>query len=116
MDRHERVRSYYDYVDAEEYEALFSLFADDIVYERPGHDPIEGIGAFRRFYLEQRPIEAGNHSIDDLYEDGETIVVLGSFEGRLAGEAVAFGFADVHHFSDDDLITHRQTYTDRGTV
>ncbi|MFW6153564.1 MAG: nuclear transport factor 2 family protein [Halobacteriota archaeon] len=110
------IRAYYEYVDAGAIDDLVALFADDIVYERPGHAAIEGIADFRRFYEEERPIGESNHAVDQLYVDGETVIVRGRFEGTLAGEAVAFGFADFHRFNGDGEIEHRWTYTDLGTV
>ena len=118
MDRESRVEvieSYYDYVDAEEYDALFELFADDIVYHRPGQEPIEGIDEFRRFYREVRDIEDGEHAIHDVHVDGDTVVVQGQFTGVVEGSETALGFADVHQF-DDGTITKRWSYTDQGRV
>lgn len=110
------IRAYYEYVDADAIDNLVELFAEDIVYERPGHPAIDGIVDFRRFYEEERPIGASDHTVDKLYVDGETVIVRGRFEGTLAGETVAFGFADFHRFNDDGEIEHRWTYTNLGTV
>jgi ketosteroid isomerase-like protein len=112
----ETIRSYYEYVDSEAYEELFSLFADDIVYERPGSEPLEGIDEFQEFYLEHRPIGESSHSIDGIYVDEDTAVVRGTFEGTLDGDPVSFGFADVHQFDQEGAIARRWTYTDLGTV
>ena len=116
MDPEETLRSYYEYVDAEDYEALFDLFAEDIVYERPGQSRLDGMSEFREFYLEERPIGESNHEVLDMYRDGETVVVRGRFEGTLDGDAVSFGFADFHQFDDEGRIEKRWTYTDLGTV
>lgn len=110
------VRSYYEYVDDEAYEELFALFADDIVYERPGQSSIDGIEAFREFYHEGRPLEDGTHAVDRIVAEADTVAVSGRFSGVQDGTEVAFGFADFHTFDDDGLITHRITYTDRDTV
>jgi uncharacterized protein len=110
------LRSYYEYVDDEAYDALFALFAEEVVYHRPGQEPIEGKGEFERFYRDERPIEAGTHEVDAIYADGDTAVARGRFTGVLEGEEVAFGFADVHRFDGEGLITERWTYTDTGRV
>ncbi len=110
------LRSYYEYVDGEAYDDLFGLFAEDVVYHRPGQEPIEGTEAFERFYHEERPIEEGSHEVDALYADGDTAIARGRFTGVLDGEAVAFGFADVHRFDGEGLIAERRTYTDTGRV
>lgn len=112
----EAVRSYYEYVDDEEYESLFDLFAADVTYERPGNRTIEGLTAFRRFYEEERPLKDGSHELLNLIVDEDAIAVRGRFSGKQDGEAVEFGFADVHVFDDDGNISDRYTYTDRDTV
>ena len=112
----EVIERYYDYVDREAYEELFDLFADDVTYHRPGQEPIEGIEEFRRFYREIRTIEHGTHAVDELIDDGETIVARGRFDGTLDGRQVEFGFVDVHRFNADGEIESRWTYTDTGRV
>jgi ketosteroid isomerase-like protein len=113
--KRDAVESYYEYVDREAYENLFALFADDVVYERPGQPPIEGIEAFREFYRENRPLSEGDHRIHDVVVDGDTVAVRGSFSGVQDGGQVEFAFADFHVF-EDGAIVHRWTYTDRDTV
>jgi len=110
------VRTYYEAVDAEEYERLFALFDEDVVYERPGQDAIEGMAALRTFYLDERPLTAGAHEINSLTAEGDTVAVRGAFSGRQDGVAVAFGFADFFVFTDDGTVGRRFTYTDRDTV
>jgi len=116
MGMESRVRAYYDHVDDEEYEELFALFDESIVYERPGQDDIRGMEAFRRFYLEERPLTDGSHTIHDVVIDGDTAAVRGTFTGRQGDSRVEFGFADFLVFDEDAQITHRYTYTDRDTV
>jgi ketosteroid isomerase-like protein len=110
------VRSYYDYVDADEYESLFALFAEDVVYERPGQPPIDGMDDFQAFYHEGRPLEDGNHEVHSVVAHGDTVAVRGAFSGVQDGTEVSFGFADFHVFGDEGKIRHRYTYTDRDTV
>lgn len=112
----EAIRSYYEYVDNQAYEDLFSLFAEDITYHRPGQEPIDGMKEFQTFYHEIRPIERGSHTVSDLVIDEETIAVRGQFSGVMEGQQVAFGFSDFHRFNDDGLIEARWSYTDTGRV
>jgi ketosteroid isomerase-like protein len=114
--RPDAVRSYYEYVDEGAHEDLFALFADDVVYERPGQEPIEGIEAFRQFYREGRPLSDGEHAVHDVVADGDTVAVRGEFSGRQGQTRVSFGFTDFHVFDEDGSIAHRYTYTDRDTV
>lgn len=114
-DREQLVRSYYERVDAEDYEGVFDLFADDVVYDRPGQEPIEGMADFREFYREGRPLDDGEHTIHDVVADGTVVAVRGTFSGVQDGDRVEFGFADFHEF-EDGTITERWTYTDRDEV
>ncbi|MDL5361627.1 nuclear transport factor 2 family protein [Halalkalicoccus sp. NIPERK01] len=110
------IHDYYEYVDDEAYDDLFSLFSEDVVYHRPGQEPIEGIEEFETFYREVRAIERGTHTVADLVVDGSTVAVRGYFSGVLEGQQVEFGFADVHEFDEEGLIEERFTYTDTGRV
>jgi ketosteroid isomerase-like protein len=112
----DHVRRYYELVDAEDYEALFDLFSDDIVYHRPGQPPIEGAADFRDFYYEGRPLEDGSHEVLRVVVDGDTAVVQGRFTGRQGDDRVDFGFVDIHEFEDSGTIARRWTYTDRDEV
>ncbi|WP_256683997.1 nuclear transport factor 2 family protein [Halococcus qingdaonensis] len=109
------VRRYYELVDAENYDDLVALFADDVSYERPGQDAIEGRDALRTFYEEGRPLDDGSHEVHDVLVDGDTVAVRGSFSGRQNGERVGFDFADIHEF-EGETIARRYTFTDRDEV
>lgn len=112
----EHLRAYYDAVDDDRIDDLLALFADDVVYDRPGQQPIEGKGELEAFYREDRPLSDGSHAVNDVLLDGDRAAVRGTFAGVQAGERVELGFADVHVFDDDGLIAERYTYTDRDTV
>jgi ketosteroid isomerase-like protein len=112
----EAVRNYYDYIDAEEYESMFGLFADDVTYERPGQSNLSGMDELREFYLEDRPLEDGDHEIHDVVAEDDTVAVRGEFSGVQGDDEVSFGFADFHRFDHEGNITERWTYTDRDEV
>lgn len=109
------VRRYYRLVDEEAYDELVGLFAEDVRYERPGQGAIEGRDDLRAFYRRGRPLSDGAHTVDAVVVDGDVAAVRGRFDGRQAGERVAFGFADFHEF-EDGLIARRYTFTDRDEV
>lgn len=111
----EVVRSYYEFVDAEQYEDLVACFAEDIRYERPGQPDIEDREDLRRFYHDQRPLDDGSHKIHDVVVDGDTVGVRGSFSGLQGDGHVEFGFADFHELEDGE-IARRYTFTDRDEV
>ncbi len=109
------VRTYYELVDAERYDDLVALFADDVRYERPGQQAIEGKPALRTFYEKERPLEDGSHEIYTVVVAGDTVAVRGTFSGRQAGADVEFDFADFHEFEDGE-IARRYTFTDRDEI
>lgn len=110
------VRSYYRYVDEEAYDALFELFAEDIVYDRPGHDSIVGMEDFKHFYLEERAIETGEHSLIDILTAGQRVAVMGRFDGMHDGNDISIMFSDFFKFDQSDDIGERNTFTDQGEV
>lgn len=110
------VRSYYKFIDAEDYEAVFALFDEDVIYVRPGQNDIEGMADLQEFYLDERPLEEGSHEIHSLTSEDDTVSVRGEFSGIQNGAGVAFGFADFFVFTDAGTIGRRYTYTDRDTV
>ncbi|WP_418280072.1 nuclear transport factor 2 family protein [Halorubrum sp. DTA98] len=121
LDPESLVRRYYDLVDDGAYEALFHLFTDDVVYERPGQEPIEGKESFETFYRAGRPLDDGTHEVHAVVvereseDDDPTVGVRGTFSGTQHGERVRFGFADFHEF-EGDRIARRHTFTDRDEV
>ncbi|NIB98746.1 nuclear transport factor 2 family protein [Halobacterium sp. R2-5] len=115
VDYAEHLREYYDAVDDDRIDDLLDLFADDVVYDRPGQQSIEGKDDLETFYREGRPLEDGSHTVHDVLVDGSRAAVRGTFSGVQDGEDVEFGFADVHVF-EDGRIAKRYTYTDRDTV
>lgn len=113
---HEAIaRRYYDLVDAGDYDELVALFTEDVVYERPGQETIEGREALRAFYEEGRPLSNGEHELHAVVPEGNTVAVRGTFRGEQDGEEVELGFADFHEFEGGE-IARRYTYTDRDTV
>jgi ketosteroid isomerase-like protein len=105
------VEDYYRYVDAEEYEAVFDLFADDVTYTRSGPRVLRGLEEFRDFYVHDRALR-GEHTVDRMVVDGDVVAVQGRFVGRKLtdGASVSFGFADFLRFDEKGLIVERATY------
>lgn len=112
----ERVQSYYQHVDAESNDELFALFADDIVYHRPGHELIEGMADFERFYREVRNLTDGSHDLASVINNDDVVAVRGTFTGKQDGSPIEIGFADFFTFDAQGLITERHTYTDQGSI
>lgn len=112
----DRVRRYYDLVDAGRLEEMYALFDDDIVYRRPGYEPLTGMAAFRAFYEGERVIRHGAHTLSSLVDRDGHVAVAGDFQGALHdGREVSVRFADFFTFSGERII-RRDTYFDAPAV
>ncbi|WDZ83841.1 nuclear transport factor 2 family protein [Micromonospora cathayae] len=104
------VQRYYELVDAADYDAIFRMFCDDVVYERGGTETIVGLDGLIRFYLTDRRIAAGRHSVESILADDDWVAARGVLDGRLkSGELVTVRWADFHRFRNDK-IWRRYTY------
>lgn len=105
------VRRYYELVDADDVTGLVSLFAPDARYHRPGYEPLNGRAELERFYLGDRVIAQGAHTITAIVASGAEVAVQGQFVGVLRdGKQVSLRFADFFSFGPDDLFAKRDTY------
>jgi ketosteroid isomerase-like protein len=103
-------------VDRRAWDALPRLFADEVVYERPGYPLLIGIAEVLRFYREVRRIASGAHHLEEIITDGNRGACLGRFVGRLRdGTAVDVRFADAYTFENGKIWT-RCTYFFRPAV
>lgn len=110
------VRRYYTTVDAGDDNATADLFAADGTYDRPGYDTMVGED-IRRFYLENRIIESGEHTLLDVIVSGNQAASRGKFNGKLKdGSDAHEGFADFFVFNADGTIAKRTSYFYRAAV
>lgn len=103
-------------IDTAAWTDLPRFFHAEVVYERPGYPPIEGIDALFDFYSFTRIIAEGTHSLDGgLHEDGKAIC-WGHFHGRSkTGEELSERFADAYEL-EDGVIKKRTTYFFRAAI
>src|SRR5687768_15699343 len=91
------IREYYRRIDAVDLDWVLALFAPDAVYER-ADATYEGSAAISKFFREDRQIR-GEHEIDHIWCDGDSLVATGEFRGQgAAGDARNVRFADVWMF------------------
>ncbi|WP_327066378.1 nuclear transport factor 2 family protein [Kitasatospora sp. NBC_01250] len=115
LNRAEKVREYYERVDAADYEAVFEMFCDDVVYERGGTEPIVGMEEFKRFYLADRIIESGRHEVEAVVDNGDWVAARGVFSGRLKNaELVTVRWADFHLFKGEKIWRRYTYFADRA--
>ncbi len=102
----EIIRDMFHLIDAGDYEALRTIFTDDVVYERPGYEAIRGIDALVHFYRVVRVIGSGEHRLTAVVADGPVAVSWGRFVGaRRDGDPVDVRFADVYTFASHRIRT-----------
>ncbi len=110
------VKKYYSAVDKNDLVTLFSLFSDDIIYERPGYKPLNGKEEFQNFYRTHRIIKSGQHTIFNIIVKDQYVVVEGEFNGVLKnGNKSYTKFVDVYKFQNEKAY-YRHTYFDGANI
>jgi ketosteroid isomerase-like protein len=110
------VRTLFDIVDARDFDRLPEVFHPQVVYERPGYAPFEGLERLDRFYRHERVIACGQHRLDIVVVSDTHGVCTGRFVGtHRDGSAIDERFADVYTFQDG-RIRHRTSYFFRPAV
>jgi len=107
MDRRELVRAYYAAIDADEYERLRGLLADDFRQERSDMT-LDSADAFVRFMRDDRPETDTTHAVESVYESSDGVAVEGVL--RRADGSVWFRFVDVFRV-EDGRVAFLRTYT-----
>lgn len=106
----EKVRHYYERVDANDIEWVSALFADHAIYER-ADSRFVGKTAIREFFAVHRKIR-GVHSLEQIWSvEDDVVVVKGCFNGVGAdGEPRSIGFSDIWYFDAGGRVSKRQSY------
>ena len=103
-------------IDTATWTDLPRFFHADVVYERPGYTPIEGIDALLDFYRSTRIIAEGKHLLDGGLRDDDKAICWGHFRGlSKTGEALAERFADAYEL-EGGVIRKRTTYFFRAAI
>ena len=95
-------------VDASDWDALDRFLHPDLVYDRPGLDPLVGKAAVSRFYREVRTLK-GRHTFDAVVVEGEHGACWGRFVGANKNGPVDVQFADCYTFRDG-LLWRRKSF------
>lgn len=104
------VSLYYRRVDAKDVNGILDLFAVNATYRRPGYPALVGRDALREFYLNERVIKSGNHTVTHLVRDGAEVAVRGTFVGTLKdGSTASLEFADFFRVQGG-VFAERTTY------
>lgn len=103
-------------IDSRDWDALPTSFCDEVVYERPGYEPLVGVERVMKFYREERVIASGEHRLERVVIDGASGACWGRFVGRHRdGSAIDERFADVY-ILENGRIRVRRSYFFRPAI
>lgn len=108
------IREYYTRIDSGDLDWVLALFAEESEYQR-ADACYPNKRAITKFYRADRKI-VGVHTLNGMYESGDTVIVDGVFDGTgTDGAEKHIGFADFWHFGTHDLVSCRKTYLAVGS-
>ncbi|HET6805635.1 MAG TPA: nuclear transport factor 2 family protein [Frateuria sp.] len=107
---------WFEAIDSRSWNDLPRFFHPEVVYERPGYPPIQGLAALLEFYSKVRIIAEGKHSLEGGLRDEGKAICWGHFSGRSKdGATLAERFADAYEL-EDGLIRKRTTFFFRAAI
>lgn len=99
-----------DIIDAQRWDDLKSVLAEDCVIERPGSQPMVGLEQIEHFYRNERRVSYGHHAVDRVVAAEEAAACWGTFRGETPdGTVIESRFADTFLLTNG-LIHRRTTY------
>lgn len=114
MSHEHAIREYYRRIDAGDIDWVLRLFDEECEYVR-ADARYSSKAEIAEFYRVQRKI-TGRHTLTNLFQQGNTVVVNGAFRGVGAdGSEKNVGFADFWRFNSDRRVVHRATYLSVGS-
>jgi uncharacterized protein len=98
------VERYFEGFRRGDHELILGCLTDDVVWDLPGFKYLEGKEAFdgeiENEAFEGRPLL----ELDRLVEEGETVVAIGTGQGRVkGGDEFRFAYVDVFTFREDAI-------------
>lgn len=107
MDAAALARTYYDAIDAGEYDALREVLAPEFEHVRPDRT-LSGRDEFVAFVREDRPRTDTTHVVDAVYDGRDGVAASGRV---LAENAELFAFVDAFDVADGEIVA-LTTYAD----
>lgn len=112
----ELIEELFEAVDGNRVDELGRFFHTDVVYERPGYEPLQGRAAVLAFYANRRVIGSGKHHIERIVEEGDAAASWGRFVGTAKdGTPIDERFADCYTF-EEGRIRQRRSHFFRPAV
>ena len=105
------LRRLFESIDDSDWGTLSDLLHPEVVYERPGYDPLVGLERVLRFYREERLVASGSHRIEGVVVDGDAASAWGRMRGTLRdGSSADVRWAEVYSFEDGRIRTRRSYF------
>lgn len=106
----EWVSLFFNAVDNRNWKELELMLDENIVYERPGYEPMVGRQDVMTFYTQKRIISSGRHNIKNILINDNIIVCNGSFSGE-SNQSLKLDveFCDIYFFNGVSLF-YRKTF------
>jgi uncharacterized protein len=110
------IRKMFDTIDIRRWDDLGQCFTVDVVYERPGYEPLFGLDALDHFYRAVRIIASGEHQIERLIAYPDAAACWGRFVGAdRNGRPLNERFSDVYELRNG-LVARRVTHFFRPAI
>ncbi len=104
------VAQYFDGFLASDHAAILATLTDDVVWDLVGFKQLRGKKAFDSEIENENFVGSPTLVIDRLVEEGDTLVAIGTGEGKLrAGSVFRFSYTTVFSFRDE-LIGRVESY------
>lgn len=95
------VHRLFDAIDSRQWERLPELFDEQVVYERPGYEPFQGMQRLDQFYRVERVIASGKHHLEGVVVGDSQAACWGRFIGtHRDGTPIDEGFADTYELAN----------------
>ena len=98
-------------IDLPDWQALMSVFHEDILYERPGYSEFYGLDRLIQFYQRERIIASGTHHIEKVITEENNGACWGRFIGvSKTGCPIDELLAEAYSFEDGRIRTRRSYF------
>jgi ketosteroid isomerase-like protein len=115
-DKSELVKNIFECIDGQNWLRLCQYLHPDIIYERPGYEPLVGLPAVIDFYRRHRIVASGRHAVERVLYDNDYVTCWGSFSGSAKnGQKLNARFADVYRLREG-RISFRRTFFDSPSI
>ena len=112
----EFVRALFQTIDLRDWDSLQRFFCEDVIYERPGYEPLVRYERVKQYYRQERVIASGTHFLDGVVINDDRGACWGRFIGtHKNGSEIDEQFADAYTFVNGKIM-RRKSYFFRPAV